>query len=310
MENNEKQSTESKAGLNKVEPTVNSLTTINNMEDFERLVNFVYSSEIYNKPFTINSEVDGKPVRIVDKNAISTCLMLGSELGFKPIESIMLGRRLNDEAVIKVYRGKDLGLSPMAAMQNIYVWKNESGAELVYTGIHVIYKALTDAGVTKRVIDDGTKPYYEYTSLDTKEIVDYDTRYHILTNGGLPIRDIEAGLQAKKIPVSRKSNYRGLVELTRKRTGEVIAIPYTIQQAIDAGLYGGTNSSGEEVKGKNNWNKHPAAHLIKMSVMAGARMIIGDRLQGSIYIAEELPIVEKAGKYTGIVEDSQADVVD
>ena len=308
MENNEKQSTESKAGLKKVEPTVNSLTTINNMEDFERLVNFVYNSEIYNKQFTINSEVDGKPARIVDKNAISTCLMLGSELGFKPIESIMLGRRLNDEAVIKVYRGKDLGLSPMAAMQNVYVWKSDE-KEIVYTGIHVIYKVLTDAGVTRKVIDDGTKPYYEYIDLETKDLVDYDSRYHILTNGGLSIKEIEAGLQAKKIPVKRKSNYRGLVELTRKSTGEVIAIPYTIQQAIDAGLYGGINSFGEEVKGKNNWNKHPAAHLIKMSVMAGARMIIGDRLQGSMYISEELPIIQKAGTFTGDVEDSQASVV-
>lgn len=282
-----------------------SLSAIKTAEDFERIVDFVANSEIYNKTFTVNSEEDGKPVRKVDKNAIATCLMLGSEIGFKPIESIMLGRRLNDEAVIKVYRGKDFGLNPISALQNIHVWKSND-RELVYTGIHIIYKALTDAGVKMTVIDDGTKPFYYYVEMKSGDQIELDDKLHILMNTGLPTSEIEEGLKSKKMPVLRKTTRRGLVELYRKSNDTTISIPYTLIQAVDAGLYKGINSFGEEVKGKDNWNKHPATHLIKMSVMNGARMIIGDKLQGAIYIAEELPIVERAGKHSGDVEDGDA----
>lgn len=285
----EKQDTSKAIALKKSDTKVTALSTINTAEDFEKIVDYIANSETYNKNFAINREVqdengNAKMVRAVDKNAIATCLMLGSELGFKPMESIMLGRRLNDESVIKVYRGRDLGLSAMAALQNIYVWKNESGAELVYTGIHVVYKLLTENGVIKRVIDDGTTPFYIYIDMKSNEQVEYDPNLHVVMNIGLPLNEIEESLKVKKIPVTRKSTRRGLVELTRGK--EVVAIPYTLIQATEAGLYG----DGKDIKGKANWNKHPAAHLIKMSVMAGARMIIGDKLQGSLYIAEELPM--------------------
>jgi hypothetical protein len=300
----EKQGTSKAVALKKSDYKVIALSTINTAEDFEKIVDYIANSETYNNNFAINREVEDehgnkKMVRAVDKNAIATCLMLGSELGFKPMESIMLGRRLNDEAVIKVYRGRDLGLSTIAALQNIYVWKNESGAELVYTGIHVVYKLLTENGVVKRIIDDGTNPFYLYFDMKANEQVDYDPRYHIPMNTGIPIAEIEEALKVKKIPVTRRTTRRGLVELTRGK--EVVAIPYTLIQATEAGLYG----DGKDIKGKTNWNKHPSAHLIKMSVMAGARMIIGDKLQGALYIAEELPIQE-----SNSVEEIPLDEVD
>ena len=128
-------------------------------------------SEIYNKGFTVNVEEDGKPIRKVDRNAIATCLMLGSELGFKPIESIMLGRRLDDKAIVKVHRGRDLGLSKIAAMQNIHVFPS-GGGEAIYVGIHVVQKCLIDAGVKRELIEDGTKPYYYYVDYKTSEPVE------------------------------------------------------------------------------------------------------------------------------------------
>lgn len=292
---------ENNKGLAKRSTTSGSmLSVINNAEDVERLVDYIANSKTYNKNFQINTEgEDGKIERVVDRNAIATCLMLGAELGFKPMESIMMGRRLDDKAVIKVYRGRDLGLSPMTALQNIYVW-DSNGKETIYTSIGVINKCLTDAGVIKTIIDDGTKPYYYYVTADTGEAVDFDENTHVPLNAGWDLKRIEEGLLAKKIKVLQKSTRRGLVELKRKN--ETVAIPFTLVQAVEAGLYPGTNSFGEEVKGKDNWTKHPAAHLVKMSIMNGARLIIGDVLQGSIYIAEELPVNQ--------VEDVHAETVD
>ena len=72
------------------------------------------------------------------------------------------------------------------------------------------------------------------------------------------------------------------------RGNEVIEIPYTLQQAIDAGLYPGKKSDGTDSKGKDNWSNHPETHLVKMSTMLGARIIIADTLL-NCYIPEELP---------------------
>jgi len=278
---------------------------ISNLEKFEALVDYIANSEIYNKNFLVNEIVDGNPtgLKVVNKHSIATCLLLGNELGFKHMESIVLGRRLNDEAVIKVHRGKDLGLSPMTALQNIYVWKGGSDREIVYTGIHVIYKCLNEANVRIEVIDDGTKPYYYYVNQVTNEILpEYNPRVHVLLNGELPIEEIEQGLKDKLIKILRRQTYRGLVKLTRGT--ESIAIPFTLMQAVEAGLYRGKDSTGADVKGKDNWNKYPAAHLVKMSVINGARIIIGDRLNGKIYIQEEISFITDAARNAEEAESS------
>lgn len=75
--------------------------------------------------------------------------------------SVTFGKALDREAAIKVERGRSMGLNPMAAMQNIYVFST-SQAEIVYTGIHVVNKVLTDAGIKRKILEDGTKPFYIY----------------------------------------------------------------------------------------------------------------------------------------------------
>lgn len=266
-----------------------SLSTINTFDELDRIVERLASSKTYNNNFLIKvADKDGKMVEEVDKASIANVLLLGNEFGFKPIESILLFRKLSTaDAVVKIHKGRDLGLSPMAALQNIYIWNSGSAKETIYTSIHVIYKCLHDAGVIKTVIEDGTKPILDYTTIDGTPIT-YDPSKHVMINTGIPAKDIETLLKAGHMPVKRIIYYKAQVEL--KRGSEIISIPYTSQQAIDAGLYRGTNSFGEKVDGKDNWNNHLAAHLVKMSVMNGARMIIGDKLQGSLYIADELPM--------------------
>ena len=281
--------------------TLPSLSTINSFDELDAFVERIATSKNYNRNFINNvTDKDGNVTEVPDRATIANVLLLGNEFGFKPVESIILYRDLStSDAVIKIHKGRDLGLSAINAINNIYIWAGKNGSKTIYTSIHVIYKCLHDAGVIKKVLHDGTIPIVEYYAMDGS-IVDFDDTVHIPINTGVSPAELGIALKAGRIAVKRLTMFKAQVQLTR--SDEVIAIPYTSQQAIDAGLYRGTNSFGEKVDGKDNWNNHLAAHLIKMSVMNGARMIIGDKLQGSMYISEELPIRE--------VEDGYAENVD
>lgn len=268
-----------------------AVNQINSFEQAEALADWIAQSPVFNKGFKEQvQKEDGTSELVVNKSAIVTCLLLGNELGFTPMVSVTFGKTLDRDAAIKVERGRSMGLNPMAAMQNIYVF-NTSQAEIVYTGIHVVNKVLTDAGVKRKILEDGTKPFYIYRYCKKElanELVDYNKETKddfVVINDGHTANYIDKQVQEGKIPIIRYATRRALVELTRG--DESIAIPYTLQQAIDAGLYIGTKSDGTESKGKANWNVHPETHLIKMSIMLGGRIIASDKLNG-IYIDSEL----------------------
>lgn len=268
-----------------------AVNQINSFEQAEALADWIAQSPVFNKGFKEQvQKEDGTSELIVNKSAIVTCLLLGNELGFTPMVSVTFGKTLDRDAAIKVERGRSMGLNPMAAMQNIYVFST-SQAEIVYTGIHVVNKVLTDAGVKRKILEDGTKPFYIYRYCKKElanELVDYNKETKddfVVINDGHTADYIDKQVQEGKIPIIRYATRRALVELTRG--DESIAIPYTLQQAIDAGLYVGTKSDGTESKGKANWNTHPETHLIKMSIMLGGRIIASDKLNG-IYVDSEL----------------------
>lgn len=268
-----------------------AVNQINSFEQAEELANWIAQSPVFNKGFKEQvQKEDGTSELVVNKSAIVTCLLLGNELGFTPMVSVTFGKTLDREAAIKVERGRSMGLNPMAAMQNIYVFST-SQEEIVYTGIHVVNKVLTDAGVKRKILEDGTKPFYIYRYCKKElanELVDYNKETKddfVVINDGHTADYIDKQVQEGKIPIIRYATRRALVELTRG--DESIAIPYTLQQAIDAGLYVGTKSDGTASKGKANWNTHPETHLIKMSIMLGGRIIASDKLNG-IYVDSEL----------------------
>lgn len=268
-----------------------AVNQINSFEQAEALADWIAQSPVFNKGFKEQvQKEDGTSELVVNKSAIVTCLLLGNELGFTPMVSVTFGKTLDRDAAIKVERGRSMGLNPMAAMQNIYVFTT-SQAEIVYTGIHVVNKVLTDAGVKRKILEDGTKPFYIYRYCKKElanELVDYNKETKddfVVINDGHTADYIDEQVQEGKIPIIRYATRRALVELTRG--DESIAIPYTLQQAIDAGLYVGTKSDGTESKGKANWNVHPETHLIKMSIMLGGRIIASDKLNG-IYVDSEL----------------------
>lgn len=268
-----------------------AVNQINSFEQAEALADWIAQSPVFNKGFKEQvQKEDGTNELVVNKSAIVTCLLLGNELGFTPMVSVTFGKTLDREAAIKVERGRSMGLNPMAAMQNIYVFTT-SQTEIVYTGIHVVNKVLTDAGIKRKILEDGTKPFYIYRYCKKElanELVDYSKETKddfVVINDGHTADYIDKQVEEGKIPIIRYATRRALVELTRG--DESIAIPYTLQQAIDAGLYVGTKSDGTESKGKANWNTHPETHLIKMSIMLGGRIIASDKLNG-IYVDSEL----------------------
>lgn len=268
-----------------------AVNQINSFEQAEALADWIAQSPVFNKGFKEQvQKEDGTSELVVNKSAIVTCLLLGNELGFTPMVSVTFGKTLDREAAIKVERGRSMGLNPMAAMQNVYVFST-SQAEIVYTGIHVVNKVLTDAGIKRKILEDGTKPFYIYRYCKKElanELVDYNKETKddfVVINDGHTADYIDKQVQEGKIPIIRYATRRALVELTRG--DESIAIPYTLQQAIDAGLYVGTKSDGTESKGKANWNTYPETHLIKMSIMLGGRIIASDKLNG-IYVDSEL----------------------
>lgn len=268
-----------------------AVNQINSFEQAEALADWIAQSPVFNKGFKEQvQKEDGTSELVVNKSAIVTCLLLGNELGFTPMVSVTFGKTLDRDAAIKVERGRSMGLNPMAAMQNIYVFTT-SQAEIVYTGIHVVNKVLTDAGIKRKILEDGTKPFYIYRYCKKElanELVDYNKETKddfVVINDGHTADYIDKQVQEGKIPIIRYATRRALVELTRG--DESIAIPYTLQQAIDAGLYVGTKSDGTESKGKANWNTYPETHLIKMSIMLGGRIIASDKLNG-IYVDSEL----------------------
>ena len=154
-----------------------AVNQINSFEQAEALADWIAKSPVFNKGFKEQvQKEDGTSELVVNKSAIVTCLLLGNELGFTPMVSVTFGKTLDREAAIKVERGRSMGLNPMAAMQNIYVFST-SQAEIVYTGIHVVNKVLTDAGIKRKILEDGTKPFYIYRYCKKElanELVDYN----------------------------------------------------------------------------------------------------------------------------------------
>lgn len=294
-----------KLAINRPAPDSSIAAILSKLEGLETFVDYIANSETYNKNFKITKAEDGKEIKVVDRNAIANCIILGSEYGIPPMKAIMMGSRITQpHSIIKMDRGRSLGIDPINSLSVIYVWE-KGGKETIYTSIHAVNKVLSDNGIIKEVIDDGTKDYGIYTYATSRDVIEFDPLRHVIVNTGIKGEDLKAALQSGKIPVKVTYTRRGLVKLTRTSNGETVQLPYTLIDAVEAELYHGTKEDGTEVDGKDNWNKFPAAHLIKMSIIQGARFIASDKLYNT-YIAEELPIYSST---ENDVEDGKAEVV-
>lgn len=289
--------------------THNSVLSLNRISELENIVESFKDSSLASQ-FIENKyplDKDGNPdteaqtIKVFNKADMVLCLALGEELGIPPIVALSYGKALNLKAVKKIEKGKKLGLNYDTALEQIYVW-GEGTKEIIYTSIHIVNMALTKAGVSRRIIQNGTVGVTYCRETETGNIVQFDPTIH----KNVDVSNLSIGQQETVFTQLRSSGfiavikdsqptYTAEVELTRfntiTRENEVVSIPYNSKQAIDASLLKGIKSDGTESKGKDNWNAHPSTHLIKMSIMIGGRMIASDILNG-VYDYSELSFVD------------------
>ena len=310
MENENKNTEEKTTSIKKHESShQGSLLSLNRISELEKIVESFKDSTLasqfienqYPKDEDGNTNTDAKPIKVFNKADMVLCLALGEELGIPPVVALSYGKALNLKAVKKIEKGKKLGLDYATALEQVYVW-GEGTKEIIYTSIHIVNMALTKAGVSKEIIQNGTIGKSLCKEIETGLVVDFNPSIHkdiIISN--LPKDQQEAVLSALKdnglVGVNKLQQlvYTAEVKLTRYNRSlqkeESVSIPYSSQQAIDAGLLKGIKTDGTESKGKDNWNAHPATHLIKMSIMIGGRMIASDVLNG-VYEHTELSFVD------------------
>jgi len=246
--------------------------------------------------------------KIFNEGDMILCLGLGAELGLSPWEALSYGKSLNLSSIKKIRKGEKLGVDYSTALDQIYIWGTGS-KEIVYTSIHIVNAVLTRIGVKRDILNNGKIPTYIYTDARTDKITDYDALHCKVIPRNLAPDDLLTVLQAfdteNLTAVYKDGGQTAKVRLTRympsRKEDEVIEVDYSVQEAIDAGLYRGTKTDGSDSKGKDNWNAHLSVHLIKMCIMIGAREIASDVLQG-VYIPEEITFIKN--------KDIESEVVD
>jgi hypothetical protein len=273
---------------------------LKSIQEAEKIAEYVVNSETFGASFEkmvpdldkdgnpkTNEEGDIKYVTVKSKADVISAILLGKELGIQPMAAISLGKLLNADAYFKVIKGRSLGLDPVSSIQNISVI-NTSAGKTIHTGVHVISKAIIDAGVDIEILEDAT-PVYSYVNYKNKE--DLGTELNpdwFVVSSATSKEALQKAITEKKIIVTRKIVTKRTTITFARKGRKPMTISYTLQQATDAGLYMGVNSvTGEEVKGKANWNNHPETHLRGRVISIGGRIIAADKLQG-VYSSDEL----------------------
>lgn len=276
---------------------------IQSLKDAEELADYVVNSKTFGVHFetkVVDTNEDGTPkldknnneiYKVVkNKSDVIAAIVLGSELGISPMAAITLGAKLNAKAYTKVMRGRKLGLDPMTSIDLIHVIPTKNG-DTVSAGVHVIAGVLLKNGIKYEYTQD-SDPVYDYISLKTGKIVQYDESKHLAVDKNTTPEEINKAKEAKKDFVQKRITNR-ITTCVFKRDGyKDLTITYSLQDATNAGLYRGINEDGEKIDGKDNWNKHPATMLRNRTLTIGGRIIGADYLDGMYSIEEAMEFTE------------------
>lgn len=308
MPENENNNTKSIA---KVNSNPNSMIT--KLSDFDAFAEYILKSE-YRKNF---ERKNAEGVLVAEKGDIVSCLVLGNELGISMMGSIVLGKKLNANSYFSVIKGRELGLSPITSISKIYNIDTQNGTVLSLA-VDLISKAILDSGTKMEYVRD-----YEmtqtYQTLDKVYVGHYynlcDSSGELLSNYLIYLKDITTAEQVSsamregKIVVMKKGyTYVTSLRLVRPDKGIDKTFHYSIQEATDAGLHVGFHSSNimqdgksEYVKGRSNWNSHPASMLRNRVTSIAGRIVVADVLQGA-YSHEEVTEILNVDNIQNAVE--------
>ncbi len=257
---------------------------IEQLKQAEKIAEWVSKSKTFGRAF---SDEEGN----INTGDVVSAILLGNELGIPPMSAITLGRRLNADSYMKVMKGRTLGLDPVSALSLISIIPTKAG-DVIHTGIHTITKVLIENQIKINILEDFVE-VYKYFTLENKE-VEFDIHKDklFIIEKFTTKQETQDAKDSGKILVFRKLFTRRTTVKLERENHNPITISYTLQDAVDAGLYKGVSSDGETVEGKANWNYHPATMLRNRTITIGGRIIAADKLQGTYETNEAIEFTD------------------
>lgn len=254
-------------------------------------------------------KTDDEGNKSVDQNAIVGAMVLGHEMGISPMASLALGKKLNANSYFSVLRGRELGIDAVTSISKIYNIDTKNGS-VIALAVDIIIGKLLDSGTTFEYLrDNAPTPMYKSMNgdfLGHKHLLFKDGKllddFYLYIKGTTSKDDLELATKEGKTIIYQTGLTRVTsVVFNRPLKGiKDFVVHYSLQEAIDAGLYNGFHSSavGNDgkplyVAGKANWNNHPATHLRHRPLSIGGRVIAADVLKGNYSTEEVVDFVEK-----------------
>ncbi len=278
-----------------------ALITVSELERIETLAKHLAKSSVYTKEFR---DKDGN----VNEGDVLAAIILGHEMGITPMASLMLGKRLNSDSYFSVLKGRELGIGAISSIMKVYNIDTSRG-KVIALAVDIIIAKILESGTRYIYLRDfePTKTYstiggkyigHKHLLCDDKGNIKDD--YFLYVKDVTSIDDVKKANQKGKIVIKE----HGITNVTsvrfiRKVPDINIVIHYSLQEVIDAGLYRGFHSElidekGKPlfIKGKANWNNHPATHLRHRPLSIGGRLVVADKLLGAYSIEEAIEIVD------------------
>jgi len=282
------------------DPKVSNNSLIEQLQVATQIAEFVANSSIYSKAFETNVlDKEGNIIsKVINKNDIIGCILLGNAIGLNPMVSIVMGRQLNIYSYQCVVKGKALGLDAVSSLQNIKPIATKNGLTF-HTGVHVIEKVLLDNGVKFEILEDFVQ-YYWYClpngiRLTDKEVEELDDSYEMTTSMDSAVH-LAIAKNSKK-PYIKRVDFRTTIKFDRPNKNTHLTMSYTLQEAIDAGLRKGYHSSDKDangqfmyIEGRDNWNKMPRIMLRSRCISLGGNIIVADKLLSTLTDDEAMEI--------------------
>lgn len=257
------------------------------------------------KPFIIK---EGEHKGEVDEGAIIANMVLGKEMGYDYMASLALGTKINAKTYMSVVRGRELGIDNTTSMSKIYHIPTSNG-DVISLAKDIIFAKILESGTTFKYIRK-YKPTPMYRTLANEylghkhllfeEDGTLDDSYFLFINGIHKAEDATKAKNNGKLVIYQSGiTFVSTIHIIREAKAIDEIFHYSIQEAIDAKLHRGFHSSmlnekGKPLymKGKDNWNNHPATHLNGRTLDLIGRIVVADVLAGNYSHEETIEILD------------------
>lgn len=300
--------------------TNNPVESLSMVPQLQKYVEGIAKSKAFTKNYTVDKDGNVDPADII------TAIMLGNEMGFAPMASVLLGNKLSINKYMSVIKGKALGIDSVTAVNKIYNIPTANG-DIIALSVDIHTKCLLDANVKFTLLEDFA-PVYVYQSdkgnFTEEEVFNIDKTikpdFYLIPSTITDIvkSEIQEALKNHKVCVMKKQiDTRTTWRFERPSKHIDLTISYTLQEAIDAGLYAGYHSKLVDavktangtinqprwVNGKDNWNNHYKTMLRNRPLEIGARIVVADKLQGTYSLAEAYEITGDEEVHKLVIEE-------